>query len=327
MSGKEQFDRSKCFTFFESYYTTGQMIEEMKGKEVAYKYYKAIIEYALYEKPIEDKEIFLYAGGDTALRMIDSSQERRSRGFGENPEVTKAIIEFVRDNPGMSQDKISKEVHCSKGKVNKTLKNFREGKYKETFDFNIIINNVEYRPDGHAVTDVTESEYEDVPEENNNDGHSGTYIYTDIDNDIDNDIDITDRYRDRFASTQVAGSLNRVAGAPDASLDMVANAPGSADATQLYLPVELLIKGIEKLNLKFEGLISNEDMPKIIARTYEQRMRNNEEELTKKDIYMLMVEEFISHPYLCEREPVEIACAYACGVKRKVSGSDPGDAA
>lgn len=27
MSGKEQFDRSKCFTFFESYYTTGQMIE------------------------------------------------------------------------------------------------------------------------------------------------------------------------------------------------------------------------------------------------------------------------------------------------------------
>lgn len=325
MSGKEQFDRSKCFTFFESYYTTGQMIEEMKGKEVAYKYYKAIIEYALYEKPIEDKEIFLYAGGDTALRMIDSSQERRSRGFGENPEVTKAIIEFVRDNPGMSQDKISKEVHCSKGKVNKTLKNFREGKYKETFDFNIIINNVEYRPDGHAVTDVTESEYEDIPEENNNDGHSGTYIYTDIDN--DNDIYSTDRYRDRFASTQVAGSLNRVAGAPDASLDMVANAPSSADATQLYLPVELLIKGIEKLNLKFEGLISNEDMPKIIARTYEQRMRNNEEELTKKDIYMLMVEEFISHPYLCEREPVEIACAYACGVKRKVSGSNPGDAA
>ena len=50
------------------------------------------------------------------------------------------------------------------------------------------------------------------------------------------------------------------------------------------------------MNLKFEGLISNEDMPKIIARTYEQRMRNNEEELTKKDIYMLMEEEFISHP-------------------------------
>lgn len=269
MSDKKQFDRSKCFTFFESYYTTGQMIEEMKGKEVAYKYYKAIIEYALYEKPIEDKEIFLYAGGDTALRMIDSSQERRSRGFGENPEVTKAIIEFVRDNPGMSQDKISKEVHCSKGKVNKTLKNFREGKYKETFDFNIIINNVEYRPDGHAVTDVTESEYEDIPEENNNDGHSGTYIYTDIDNDIDNDS--TDRYRDRFASAQVAGSLNRVAGAPDASLDMVANAPdvanapGSADATQI---------SNEKFNyfksLVYNSNIKDSELPRIVAITYNE---------------------------------------------------------
>ena len=78
-------------------------------------------------------------------------------------------------------------------------------------------------------------------------------------------------------------SSDRSVGVADAP--GVANAPGSADAAQLYLPVELLIKGIEKLNLKFEGLISNEDMPKIIARTYEQRMRNNEEELTKKDIY------------------------------------------
>ena len=312
MNSKEQFDRSKCFTFFESYYTTGQMIEEMKGKEVAYEYYKAIIEYALYEKPIEDKEIFLYAGGDTALRMIDSSQERRSRGFGENPEVTKAIIEFVRDNPGMSQDKISKEVHCSKGKVNKTLKNFREGKYKETFDFNIIINNVEYQPDGHAVTDVTESEYEDIPEENNNDGHSGTYIYTDIDN--DNDIDSTDRYRDRFAGTQVAGSLNK-----DASLDMVAVAPDySADAARLRLPVasewpaEWIEKDIQKLDLKFDGRIPDNEMLGIIARTYRQHINNDE--LDYKEIFIEMVKEFTGGIYNCNKDEIKRVCSYICGV-------------
>lgn len=317
MSDKKQFDRSKCFTFFESYYTTGQMIEEMKGKEVAYEYYKAIIEYALYEKPIEDKEIFLYAGGDTALRMIDSSQERRSRGFGENPEVTKAIIEFVRDNPGMSQDKISKEVHCSKGKVNKTLKNFREGKYKETFDFNIIINNVEYRPDGHAVTDVTESEYEDIPEENNNDGHSSTYIYTDIDNDNDNDS--TDRYRDRFASAQVAGSLNMDADASDASLDMVANAPGnSADAARLRLPVapewpaEWIEKDIRKLDLRFDGRIPDNEMLGIIARTYRQHINNDE--LDYKEIFIEMVKEFTGGIYNCNKDEVKKVCAYICGV-------------
>ena len=309
MSDNKQFDRSKCFTFFESYYTTGQMIEEMKGKEVAYEYYKAIIEYALYEKPIEDKEIFLYAGGDTALRMIDSSQERRSRGFGENPEVTKAIIEFVRDNPGMSQDKISKEVHCSKGKVNKTLKNFREGKYKETFDFNIIINNVEYRPDGHAVTDVTESEYEDISEENNNDGHSGTYIYTDIDNDIDNDS--TDRYRDRFASAQVAGSLNRVAGAPDASLDMVAKAPSnSADAARLRLPSELM--------LEYQGIVSDDSMPDIIQKTYAKHIKNHD--LSNEEIYDSMVKEFTGGFYRCSEDPVRQACAYVCGIKLEDSG-------
>ena len=312
MNSKEQFDRSKCFTFFESYYTTGQMIEEMKGKEVAYEYYKAIIEYALYEKPIEDKEIFLYAGGDTALRMIDSSQERRSRGFGENPEVTKAIIEFVRDNPGMSQDKISKEVHCSKGKVNKTLKNFREGKYKETFDFNIIINNVEYQPDGHAVTDVTESEYEDIPEENNNDGHSSTYIYTDIDN--DNDIDSTDRYRDRFAGTQVAGSLNK-----DASLDMVAVAPDySADAARLRLPVasewpaEWIEKDIQKLDLKFDGRIPDNEMLGIIARTYRQHINNDE--LDYKEIFIEMVKEFTGGIYNCNKDEIKRVCSYICGV-------------
>ena len=314
MNSKEQFDRSKCFTFFESYYTTGQMIEEMKGKEVAYEYYKAIIEYALYEKPIEDKEIFLYAGGDTALRMIDSSQERRSRGFGENPEVTKAIIEFVRDNPGMSQDKISKEVHCSKGKVNKTLKNFREGKYKETFDFNIIINNVEYQPDGHAVTDVTESEYEDIPEENNNDGHSSTYIYTDTDIDNDNDIDSTDRYRDRFAGTQVAGSLNK-----DASLDMVAVAPDySADAARLRLPVasewpaEWIEKDIQKLDLKFDGRIPDNEMLGIIARTYRQHINNDE--LDYKEIFIEMVKEFTGGIYNCNKDEIKRVCSYICGV-------------
>lgn len=314
MSDNKQFDRSKCFTFFESYYTTGQMIEKMKGKEIAYEYYKAIIEYALYEKPIEDKEIFLYAGGDTALRMIDSSQERRSRGFGENPEVTKAIIEFVRDNPGMSQDKISKEVHCSKGKVNKTLKNFREGKYKETFDFNIIINNVEYRPDGHAVTDVTESEYEDIPEENNNDGHNGTYIYTDIDN--DNDIDSTDRYRDRFASAQVAGSLNRDADASDASLDMVANAPGnSADAARLRLPSELM--------LEYKGIVSDDSMPDIIQKTYAKHIKNHD--LSNEEIYDSMVKEFTGGFYRCSEIPVRQACAYVCGIKLEDSDCSVSD--
>lgn len=327
MSENKQFDRSKCFTFFNTYRTQGKRIREKYGDKMAADYYEAIIDYGLDQKPITDDELMLLIG-ETLLETIDSSQKRRSRGFGENTERTKAIIELVRDNPGISQSKIASAVHCSKSTVSTALKNFREGKYKEVFDFNIIIGGTEYKPDGSTVTDESESEYENVPE-SSTDGQYGTGTNTNYNTNYNtnNNINSTERYQYHSVGSRNTVTVNRVAGAPDASLDMVANAPGSADATQLYLPVELLIKGIEKLNLKFEGLISNEDMPKIIARTYEQRMRNNEEELTKKDIYMLMVEEFISHPYLCEREPVEIACAYACGVKRKVSGSNPGDAA
>ena len=325
MSDNKQFDRSKCFTFFNTYRIQGKRIREKYGDKMAADYYEAIIDYGLDQKPITDDELMLLIG-ETLMETIDSSQKRRSRGFGENTERTKAIIELVRDNPGISQSKIASAVHCSKSTVSTALKNFREGKYKEVFDFNIIIGGTEYKPDGSTVTDESESEYENVPE-SSTDGQYGTGTNTNTNYNTNNNINSTERYQYHSVGSRNTVTVNMDADASDASLDMVANAPGSADATQLYLPVELLIKGIEKLNLKFEGLISNEDMPKIIARTYEQRMRNNEEELTKKDIYMLMVEEFISHPYLCEREPVEIACAYACGVKRKVSGSDPGDAA
>lgn len=161
------------------------------------------------------------------------------------------------------------------------------------------------------MTDVTESEYEDIPEENNNDGHSSTYIYTDIDNDNDNDS--TDRYRDRFASAQVAGSLNRVAGAPDASLDMVAKAPDySADAARLRLPVapewpaEWIEKDIQKLDLKFDGRIPDNEMPGIIARTYRQHV--NDDELDNEEIFIEMVKEFTGDIYNCNKDEVKKVC-------------------
>ena len=313
MSDNKQFDRSKCFTFFNTYRTQGKRIREKYGDKMAADYYETIIDYGLDQKPIIDDELMLLIG-ETLLETIDSSQKRRSRGFGENTERTKAIIELVRDNPGISQSKVASAVHCSKSTVSTALKNFREGKYKETFDFNIIINNVEYRPDGHAVTDVTESEYEDIPEESSNDSHSSTYIYTDIDN--DNDIDSTDRYRDRFASAQVAGSLNRVAGAPDASLDMVANAPGnSADAARLRLPSELM--------LEYKGIVSDDSMPDIIQKTYAKHIKNHD--LNSEEIYDSMVKEFTGGFYRCSEDPVRQACAYVCGIKLEDSDCSVSD--
>lgn len=96
MSEKE-FDRGKCFTFFASYRKQGERIKEILGPEKALEYYEAVIDYGLYAKPI-DKELLLYIG-DTLLETIDSSQEKRSRAFGENMTVTLSILELKRDHP------------------------------------------------------------------------------------------------------------------------------------------------------------------------------------------------------------------------------------
>lgn len=315
MSDNKQFDRSKCFTFFNTYRIQGKRIREKYGDKMAADYYEAIIDYGLDQKPITDDELMLLIG-ETLLETIDSSQKRRSRGFGENTERTKAIIELVRDNPGISQSKIASAVHCSKSTVSTALKNFREGKYKEVFDFNIIIGGTEYKPDGSTVTDESESEYENVPE-SSTDGQYGTGTNTNYN--TNNNINSTERYQYHSVGSRNTVTVNMDADASDASLDMVANAPGnSADAARLRLPVapewpaEWIEKDIQKLNLKFDGRISNNEMPGIIARTYRQHV--NDDELDNEEIFIEMVKEFTGGTFNCNKDEVKKVCAYICGV-------------
>lgn len=317
MSDNKQFDRSKCFTFFNTYRIQGKRIREKYGDKMAADYYEAIIDYGLDQKPIIDDELMLLIG-ETLLETIDSSQKRRSRGFGENTERTKAIIELVRDNPGISQSKVASAVHCSKSTVSAALKNFREGKYKEVFDFNIIIGGTEYKPDGSTVTDESESEYENVPE-SSTDGQYGTGTNTNTNYNTNNNINSTERYQYHSVGSRNTVTVNMDADASDASLDMVANAPGnSADAARLRLPVasewpaEWIEKDIRKLDLRFDGRISDDEMPGIIARTYRQHV--NDDELDNEEIFIEMVKEFIGGTFNCNKDEVKKVCAYICGV-------------
>ena len=59
MSKTRQFDRSKCFTFFNTYRTQGKRIREKYGDKMAADYYEAIIDYGLDQKPITDDELKL----------------------------------------------------------------------------------------------------------------------------------------------------------------------------------------------------------------------------------------------------------------------------
>lgn len=273
MSEKE-FDRGKCFTFFASYRKQGERIKEILGPEKALEYYEAVIDYGLYAKPI-DKELLLYIG-DTLLETIDSSQEKRSRAFGENMTVTLSILELKRDHPEYSQNQIAQELKTSKGKVNKVLTKYRDGGYADDVDFNLVINKVEYAPDGTVV--------------------SGTGTNYNINNNYNNNS--TDRYRDHQRDRLdglVAGSLVEVAGAPD----VVASAPNSADAARLRLPDDL---PEDIRNIKFEARIDDKSMLEVMDRDYRDYLDDGWE--THEDIRDKLIEKFTTGFYCGDKDKV-----------------------
>lgn len=275
MSEKE-FDRGKCFTFFASYRKQGERIKEILGPEKALEYYEAVIDYGLYAKPI-DKELLLYVG-DTLLETIDSSQEKRSRAFGENMTITRSILETVRDHPEYSQNQVAQELQISKGKVNKVLTKYRAGGYADDVDFNLVINKVEYTPDGTVV--------------------SGTGTNYNTNTNYNNNNNSTDRYRDHQRDRLdglVAGSLGRVAGAPN----VVASAPNSADAARLRLPDDL---PEDIRNIKFEARIDDKSMLEVMDRDYRDYLDDGWE--THEDIRDKLIEKFTTGFYCGDKDKV-----------------------
>lgn len=271
MSEKE-FDRGKCFTFFASYRKQGERIKEILGPEKALEYYEAVIDYGLYAKPI-DKELLLYIG-DTLLETIDSSQEKRSRAFGENMTVTQSILETVRDHPEYSQNQVAQELQISKGKVNKVLTKYRAGGYADDVDFNLVINKVEYAPDGTVV--------------------SGTGTNYNINNNYNNNS--TDRYRDHQRDRLdglVTGSLVEVAGAPN----VVASAPNSA--ARLRLPDDL---PEDIRNIEFEAKIDDKSMLEVMDRDYREYLDDGWE--THEDIRDKLIEKFTTGFYCGDKNKV-----------------------
>lgn len=275
MSEKE-FDRGKCFTFFASYRKQGERIKEILGPEKALEYYEAVIDYGLYAKPI-DNNLLLYVG-DTLLETIDSSQEKRSRAFGENMTITRSILETVRDHPEYSQNQVAQELQISKGKVNKVLTKYRAGGYADDVDFNLVINKVEYAPDGTVV--------------------SGTGTNYNINNNYNNNYNnnSTDRYRDHQCDRLdglVTGSLVEVAGAPN----VVASAPNSA--ARLRLPDDL---PEDIRNIKFEAKIDDKSMLEVMDRDYREYLDDGWE--THEDIRDKLIEKFTTGFYCGNKDKV-----------------------
>ena len=140
MQHNEEFDRSVCMSFFGNYRTSIKRIEKRYGKEMAYDVQSAIIDYGLYKIRPDDEDLLIFIS-ETVFDVIDKGQAKRARAFsGEDLEMSKKIIQSHRDRPDLSQEKLAKLLGTSKGKVNKTLKKYRNGEYDGIIIFDQIID-------------------------------------------------------------------------------------------------------------------------------------------------------------------------------------------
>lgn len=127
MSKEKEFERNRCFMFFESYLESAEKYEALFGTEVAFKYLCGIARYALYQ---EESDEPITNGLVSALKnTIDAGQDKREKGFnGENFEQTKMVAEYYRDHPNASQRAIVDALGgaVKKTKVQKTLAKIKE---------------------------------------------------------------------------------------------------------------------------------------------------------------------------------------------------------
>jgi hypothetical protein len=233
---KKEFDRSICFTFYESYFKQMELVEKNNGVEDAYNVCKSIIRYALYGESIEDDNIRMLVG-ESLLCNVDISQKRRSRSFGkEDLDMSEKIVTLHLDRPELSQDKIAKTLGISKGKVNRTLKKYAAGEYEGILSFS-----TDSQPVSHStITSTPTSTITSTPTS-------------------------TDRDRDRGGSR--SGGSEEPKGFADAPPKNAAVKTSSECASLLRSADATLAKERE---FKFDGAFDDKTIRDIILSTFER---------------------------------------------------------
>lgn len=115
------FNRSVCFSFFESYLDQAKQVKEQLGPEMCAEYLIAVAEYGLYQKESENPMIKMLVSG--LKNVIDAGQEKRAKAFG-NSEIYEEIIQYKKDHPDASLREIGEALGCSKNTVDRALKKF-----------------------------------------------------------------------------------------------------------------------------------------------------------------------------------------------------------
>lgn len=126
------FDRSICFSNFESQVNAVKQIEASQGAETALRAYFILADYCLYgiePDPASNPWGFAWA---LVKQQASTSIKNRARGFGsEDTEKTEAILEYMGENPHASRREVAQAVGCSVGKVQKVASS---GPYTHSLD-------------------------------------------------------------------------------------------------------------------------------------------------------------------------------------------------
>lgn len=144
MKQEKEFERNRCFMFFESYLESAEKFQKQFGTEVAFDYLVGVAKYALYQEESEDDLVNALISG--LKNTIDAGQDKRAQGFNKEDFVqTKLVAEYHRDHPTASQRAIVDALGgaVKKTKVQKTLAKIKEsGLSVDEYILNVINPNL-----------------------------------------------------------------------------------------------------------------------------------------------------------------------------------------
>lgn len=123
---KKSFDAANSFTFYGSWVEAMEDFEESGDIESAYGLFKAVANYSMYGIRPEFNSPALKAIWHIIAREIESSVDRRKRGFSTPAPNNnqQRIIDLYKKNPHLSCREIAEVTGTGKSTVQRTIKKF-----------------------------------------------------------------------------------------------------------------------------------------------------------------------------------------------------------
>jgi len=125
---KKAFDPTTCFTFYGSWLKAIEKLEtEQDRNSIAYKIFKAIANYSMYDEEPDFDNPVLTALWLVLEREIDSSVQKRKQGFAKDMinDNYQKIIQAVIDNPSASLRDIGTMTGTNKNMVDRVKKKYK----------------------------------------------------------------------------------------------------------------------------------------------------------------------------------------------------------